>query len=140
MIGLSTVNCLNGGKGRLGPCVTALGIMACVMGAYPLLNFIPVAALAGIMLVVVFHTFKWFTIPMILAALLPRFLRNKLSLQRKVPRIDALVIIIVTVLCKWPAGTNIAVAVGVGVAICSMSYAWNSADTFEVIENEEHLG
>lgn len=64
-IGLSTVNCLNGGKGRLGPCVTALGIMACVMGAYPLLNFIPVAALAGIMLVVVFHTFKWFTIPML---------------------------------------------------------------------------
>ena len=58
------MNCLNGGTGRLGPCVTALGIMACVMGAYPLLNFIPVAALAGIMLVVVFHTFKWFTIPM----------------------------------------------------------------------------
>ena len=28
-------------------------------GAYPLLNFIPVAALAGIMLVVVLHTFKW---------------------------------------------------------------------------------
>lgn len=83
-IGLSTVNCLNGGKGRLGPCVTALGIMACVMGAYPLLNFIPVAALAGIMLVVVLHTFKWFTIPMILAAFLPKCLRNKLSLQRKV--------------------------------------------------------
>eukprot|EP00438_Fugacium_kawagutii_P012211 Skav207869 [mRNA] locus=scaffold1988:154395:156320:+ [translate_table: standard] len=138
MIGLSTVNCLNGGKGRLGPCVTALGIMACVMGAYPLLNFIPVAALAGIMLVVVFHTFKWFTIPMILAAFLPRFLRNKLSLQRKVPRIDAIVIIIVTILCKWPAGTNIAVAVGVGVAICSMSYAWNSADTFEVIISDEN--
>lgn len=137
MIGLSTVNCLNGGTGRLGPCVTALGIMACVMGAYPLLNFIPVAALAGIMLVVVFHTFKWFTIPMILAAFLPRSLRNKLSLQRKVPRIDAIVIIIVTILCKWPAGTNIAVAVGVGVAICSMSYAWNSADTFEVIVSEE---
>lgn len=86
-IGLSTVNCLNGGKGRLGPCVTALGIMACVMGAYPLLNFIPVAALAGIMLVVVLHTFKWFTIPMILAAFLPKCLRNKLSLQRKVGRV-----------------------------------------------------
>ena len=35
MIGLSTVNCLNGGKGRLGPCVTAVGIMACVMGPGP---------------------------------------------------------------------------------------------------------
>ncbi|CAE7633648.1 APX8 [Symbiodinium sp. CCMP2456] len=137
MIGLSTVNCLNGGKGRLGPCVTALGIMACVMGAYPLLNYIPVAALAGIMLVVVLHTFKWFTIPMVLAAFLPKSLREKLGLQRKVPRIDAIVIIIVTILCKWPAGTNIAVAVGVGVAICSVSYAWNSADTFEVIVSEK---
>lgn len=137
MIGLSTVNCLNGGKGRLGPCVTALGIMACVMGAYPLLNYIPVAALAGIMLVVVLHTFKWFTIPMVLAAFLPKSMREKLGLQRKVPRIDAIVIIIVTILCKWPAGTNIAVAVGVGVAICSVSYAWNSADTFEVIVSEK---
>ncbi|CAE7307745.1 ybaR, partial [Symbiodinium microadriaticum] len=137
MIGLSTVNCLNGGKGRLGPCVTALGIMACVMGAYPLLNYIPVAALAGIMLVVVLHTFKWFTIPMVLAAFLPKSIREKLGLQRKVPRIDAIVIIIVTILCKWPAGTNIAVAVGVGVAICSVSYAWNSADTFEVIVSEK---
>lgn len=29
-------------------------------------------------------------------------------------------------------------AVGVGVAICSMAYAWNSAETFEVIVSEEH--
>ena len=29
-------------------------------------------------------------------------------------------------------------AVGVGVAICSMAYAWNSAETFEVIVSEEN--
>jgi len=87
MIGLSTVNCLNGGKGRLGPSVTALGIMICVVGAYPVLNFIPVAALAGIMLVVVLHTFKWFSLTMIAAAFLPLSIRKKFGarLERKVP-------------------------------------------------------
>merc|ERR1719181_423932 len=71
MIGLSTINCLNGGKGRLAPTVTALGVMLCTMVAYPVLNFIPIAALAGVMIVVVLHTFKWGKIPMIISACLP---------------------------------------------------------------------
>jgi SulP family sulfate permease len=50
MIGLSTINVLNGGRGRLAPCCTALLVMVSVMGAYPALNYIPVSALAGIML------------------------------------------------------------------------------------------
>ena len=58
MIGLSTINCINGGKGRLAPTVTALGVMLCTIVAYPLLNYIPISALAGVMLVVVIHTFK----------------------------------------------------------------------------------
>lgn len=61
MIGLSTINGLNGGKTRLAPTFTALLVMVSIMGAYPLPNFIPVAALGGIMLVVVMHTFKWFS-------------------------------------------------------------------------------
>ena len=47
-IGRSTVNCLNGGQGRLGFTVSALGIVACVTGAFPLPESIPVAGLAGI--------------------------------------------------------------------------------------------
>ena len=30
-----------------------------IAGAYPVLNYIPVASLSGIMFVVVIHTFKW---------------------------------------------------------------------------------
>ena len=52
-------NCLNGGKGRLAPTVTALGVMLCTIVAYPVLDFIPIASLAGVMIVVVLHTFKW---------------------------------------------------------------------------------
>jgi len=133
MIGLSTVNCLNGGRGRLGPTVTAIGIMACIMGAYPLLNFIPVAALAGVMLVVVIHTFKWFSLQMVLAALMPQQFRDSFGprLQLKVPRIDVFVIVVVTVLSNFPKGTNIAYAVGVGVAICAVNYAWKSGNQLD---------
>merc|ERR1712150_82854 len=96
MIGLSTINCLNGGTGRLGPIVTALGIMCCMMGAYPLLNYIPVASLAGVMIVIVMHTFKWFSVPMVLAALLPEGLRRRLGLPLKVDRWDMLIVATVT--------------------------------------------
>jgi len=132
MIGLSTVNCLNGGRGRLGPSVTALGIMICVVGAYPVLNYIPVAALAGIMFVVVLHTFKWFSVTMVIAAILPKSMRDKLGprFQRKVPRLEVFVIVLVTVLSNWP-GSNIAYAVGAGVAVCAMGYAWRSSQTFQ---------
>ena len=31
MIGVSTINCLNGGRGRFAPTVAAVGVMACTM-------------------------------------------------------------------------------------------------------------
>eukprot|EP00405_Crypthecodinium_cohnii_P037160 CAMPEP_0206545646 /NCGR_PEP_ID=MMETSP0325_2-20121206/12258_1 /ASSEMBLY_ACC=CAM_ASM_000347 /TAXON_ID=2866 /ORGANISM="Crypthecodinium cohnii, Strain Seligo" /LENGTH=601 /DNA_ID=CAMNT_0054044667 /DNA_START=36 /DNA_END=1841 /DNA_ORIENTATION=+ len=137
MIGLSTVNCLNGGRGRLGPCVAALCIAACVMGAYPLLNYIPIAALAGIMIIVVVHTFKWFSLGMLLAAILPEGLRQKMGpkFQRKVPRVEVFVIFLVTILSNFPKGTNIAYAVGAGLAVCAINYSWNSSKTLEVQES-----
>ena len=79
MIGLSTIACLNGGRGRIAPLTTALGILVCVSCAYNVLNFIPMAALAGVMIVVVLHTFKWFSVPTLLAALLPRSYRAAIS-------------------------------------------------------------
>lgn len=68
---MSTINCLNGGRGRLGPIVTATGVMLCTMVAYPLLNYIPIASLAGVMIVVVLHTFKWAKLPMVVGAFMP---------------------------------------------------------------------
>ena len=53
MIGLSTIACLNGGRRRIAPVVTALAIFVCVAAAYPVLNYIPIAALVGIMMIVV---------------------------------------------------------------------------------------
>lgn len=132
MIGLSTINVLNGGRGRMAPTCTALVVMASVMGAYSLLNYIPVAALAGIMIVVVLHTFKWFSLGMVLAAVLPKCARDRLNLHRKVPRIEAMVVLVVTILSKQ---TNIAVAVLVGVSICAISFAWDAGNDFKLSES-----
>lgn len=126
MIGLSTINVLNGGKGRVSPTVTALVVFAACVGAYPLLNFIPVAALAGIMIVVVLHTFKWFSL-LIVINLLPSSLRSQLPTwiaDRKIPRVEAIVIVVVTLVSIF---ANIAYSVIAGVCICSVAFAWNAA-------------
>ena len=119
MIGLSTINCLNGGRGRLAPTVTALGVMLCTMVAYPLLDAIPISALAGVMIVVVLHTFKWAKLPMILAACLPESARPKVNaslcacplfpkwfqLPLEVDRWEAMIIVVVsflTIQCAAP--------------------------------------
>merc|ERR1719335_1807721 len=96
MIGLSTIACLNGGRGRIAPTATALGILICVSCAYKVLNYIPMAALAGIMIVVVLHTFKWFSVPIILSSLMPQRLRKALNFEKKIPRTEAFVILGVT--------------------------------------------
>jgi len=132
MIGLSTINVLNGGKGRVAPTVTALTVMSAVVGAYPLLNYIPVAALAGIMLVVVLHTFKWFSLTMLLNVL-PMTARQQLGVNRKIPRIEVAVIVMVTLLSIF---TNIAYAVVAGVAVCSIAFSWKAGQDLEVNVSE----
>uniref|UniRef100_A0A7S2F2H0 SLC26A/SulP transporter domain-containing protein n=1 Tax=Alexandrium andersonii TaxID=327968 RepID=A0A7S2F2H0_9DINO len=129
MIGLSTINCLNGGRGRLGPVVTALGIAACMHGGYPLLNFIPVASLAGVMIVVVLHTFKWFSVPLVLAALLPQRWRATVRLPEKVDRFDMFVVAIVTAMVVL---ANLVYAVGAGLALSGLRYAWDSSLSFVI--------
>lgn len=128
MIGLSTINSLNGGRGRLAPTCTALLVMISIMGAYPILNYIPVAALAGIMIVVVLHTFKWFSLKLLLN-LLPATVREKLGLKGKIPRLEVIVILVVTLMSIF---LNIAYAVIAGVAICSIHFAWVSGQNFQV--------
>merc|ERR1719324_119738 len=97
MIGLSTINCLNGGRTRLAPCITALGVLLMTAGCYPILNYIPVAALTGIMLVVVLHTFKWFSLRMLLAVVLPENTRKNWNMNYKVDFFEVLTIVVVTV-------------------------------------------
>jgi SulP family sulfate permease len=137
MIGLSTVNCLNGGKNRIGPTVTAIVVLVAIVGAYPALNYIPVSALSGIMIVVVLKTFKWSSLRMLLAQFLPRTLQEKLGCHRTVPGYEIVTIFAVTVVANVPKGTNIAYAVGVGVAISAIGHTWFSAHAFDLTTEEK---
>ncbi|CEM20271.1 unnamed protein product [Vitrella brassicaformis CCMP3155] len=128
MIGLSVMNCRNGSMGKESGVVTALGIFVMLVGGYPALNYIPIASLSGIMFVVVLHTFKWYSLPMIVATFVPGSLRKRSKyLKRKIKRWDAIIIIVVTIVV-----TNLAIAVGIGLCIAALVYAWDSANRMTV--------
>ena len=87
------------------------------------------------MIVVVLHTFKWFSLPMLAAALLGKEARAScgdgcarcvrccplLSVQRKVIRSDVLIMLVVTVLVVV---SNIVIAVCIGVGLSAIAWWW----------------
>eukprot|EP00922_Rhytidocystis_sp_ex-Travisia-forbesii_P025559 GHVS01037519.1.p1 GENE.GHVS01037519.1~~GHVS01037519.1.p1 ORF type:complete len:481 (-),score=54.68 GHVS01037519.1:135-1520(-) len=130
MIGLSVLNYRSGGTSKESGIVAALCVLIMLVGGYRALNYFPVAALAGVMFIVCLHTFKWFSVGMVLSCFLPYKIR-KLStfLHMKIHRWDAIVIVVVTVIT---ALVNLPLAVAVGVLISSSVFAWNSMAQFTV--------
>ena len=108
MIGQSMINVKSGGRTRLAGIAAALFLLAFILFASSLIEQIPLAALVGVMFMVVIGTFAW----------------NSLTILRKVPLTDAFVIILVTVVTVW---TDLATAVVVGVIVSALAYAWNNA-------------
>lgn len=108
MIGQSMINVKSGGRTRLSGISAALFLLAFILFASPLIERIPLAALVGVMFMVVIGTFAW----------------HSLTILRKIPLTDALIIIIVTAVTVWQ---DLAVAVVVGVIISALAYAWNNA-------------
>ncbi|MEM7727824.1 MAG: SulP family inorganic anion transporter [Pseudomonadota bacterium] len=108
MIGQSMINVKSGGRTRLSGLSAALFLLAFILFASPVIEMIPLAALVGVMFMVVIGTFAW----------------HSLSIMRRIPLTDALVIVIVTVVTVWH---DLAVAVVVGVIISALAYAWNAS-------------
>ncbi|MEL7274805.1 MAG: SulP family inorganic anion transporter, partial [Pseudomonadota bacterium] len=108
MIGQSMINVKSGGRTRLSGTSAALFLLAFIVVASPLIEQIPLAALVGVMFMVVIGTFAW----------------NSLRLFGKVPTTDALVIVLVTVVTVM---TDLAIAVVVGVIVSALAYAWSNA-------------
>jgi SulP family sulfate permease len=108
MIGQSMININSGGRGRLSGIVAALALLAFILFAAALIEMIPLAALVGVMFMVVIGTFEWATF----------------KLARRVPKQDFFVIILVTVVTVM---TDLAVAVAVGVIASALMFAWQHA-------------
>lgn len=107
--------------------------MIIIFGAYPLLNYIPLGALVGMLFVVVYRTFKWFTLTAIIAELLPQKLREKFKIERsRVPLLELLAIVIVTVLTIV---LNLLIASAVGILLAGMTFVYKNSN-FLTIKSE----
>ena len=117
MIGQSMINVKSGGRTRLAGIAAALFLLLFIVAAAPLIEQIPLAALVGVMFMVVIGTFAW----------------NSLMILRKVPLTDAVVIVLVTVVTVM---TDLATAVVVGVIVSALAYAWQNATRINALTSE----
>ncbi|WP_037036884.1 SulP family inorganic anion transporter [Pseudovibrio sp. JE062] len=108
MIGQSMINVKSGGRTRLAGIAAALFLLSFILFAAPLIEQIPLAALVGVMFMVVIGTFAW----------------NTFKILHKIPRTDAIVIALVTGVTVY---SDLAVAVVVGVIVSALAYAWNAS-------------
>jgi len=114
MIGQSMINVKSGGRTRVAGIAAALFLLIFILFAAPLIEQIPLAALVGVMFMVVIGTFAW----------------NSLKILAKVPLTDAFVTVLVTVVT---VATDLATAVIVGVIVSALAYAWNNAKRIHAI-------
>jgi SulP family sulfate permease len=108
MIGQSMININSGGRGRLSGVTAALFLLAFILVGSSLIEMIPVAALVGVMFMVVLGTFEW----------------ASFRLLGKIPLADTFVGILVAVVTVL---TDLAIAVIVGVIVSALVFAWEHA-------------
>ena len=109
MIGQSLINVNSGGRGRLSGITAAVMLLVFVLLLAPLIELIPMAALVGVMFMVVVGTFEWAT----------------LKMWRRFPAGDFVVMLLVTAYTVFMH--DLATAVILGVAVSALIFAWRHA-------------
>lgn len=108
MIGQSLINIKGGGRTRLSGVVAALTLLAFILFASGLIEQVPIAALVGVMFMVVVGTFAW----------------SSFRIMNKIPGTDVFVLILVSGLTVI---FDLAIAVIAGVIVSALVFAWESA-------------
>ena len=108
MIGQSMININSGGRGRLSGITAAVVLLLFILFGSSLIEIIPLAALVGVMFMVVLGTFEW----------------SSLRLLGKIPATDMFIIVLVS---GVTVVTDLAIAVVVGVIVSSLVFAWKHA-------------
>ena len=121
MIGQSMINVRSGGRTRLSGISAALFLLAFVVVASPFIEQIPLAALVGVMFMVVIGTFAW----------------RSIVIMRRVPISDVFVTLLVTAVT---VAFDLAVAVIVGVIVSALIYAWKNATRIHARERRDYRG
>ena len=110
-IGQSLLNMKSGGRGRTSGIVGALSLCVLIIFGYQLIISIPIAALVGVMFMIVIATFEWSTFKTI----------------GKVPNSDIFVILVVTFVTIF--SHNLALAVFVGIIVSALTFAVKAPNT-----------
>ncbi|MCB0409229.1 MAG: SulP family inorganic anion transporter [Flavobacteriales bacterium] len=108
MIGQSIINVNSGGRGRLSGAFAAIALLCFILFGAPLIEQIPIAALVGVMFMVVIGTFAW----------------SSFRILHKIPLADAIVLIAVSAITVWQ---DLAIAVITGVIMSALVFAWKNA-------------
>ena len=108
MIGQSMINVKSGGRTRISGISASLFLLLFIVVGSSLIEQIPLAALVGVMFMVVIGTFAWQSIMVI----------------RRIPMADVVVMLIVTAITVI---YDLAIAVICGVIVSALAYAWNNA-------------
>ena len=108
MIGQSMINVNSGGRGRASGASAALFLLFFIVVGSGLIEMIPLAALVGVMFMVVLGTFEW----------------SSVRVLRKIPKADAFVIILVSTVTVF---TDLAIAVFCGVVVSSLVFTWEKS-------------
>lgn len=121
MIGQSMINIDNGGRGRLSGITAALVLLSFILFAAKLIELIPLAALVGIMFMVVIGTFEW----------------SSFRVLYKIPKGDAFVLVLVS---GVTVATDLALAVFVGVVASALMFAWEHAKHIHLVTEKNAQG
>jgi SulP family sulfate permease len=108
MIGQSIINIKSGGRSRVSGVVASLALLAFILFGASYIEMVPIAALVGVMFMVVIGTFAW----------------NTFRIMNKVPVADVAVTALVTGLT---VAFDLAIAVLAGVVVSALVFAWESA-------------
>ena len=109
MIGQSLINVKSGGRGRLSGITAACALLVFILYLAPYIEAIPMAALVGVMFMVVIGTFEWTT----------------LQTWHKIPVAEVLVMLVVAGYTVFMH--DLATAVLIGVAMSAIVFAWNKS-------------
>ena len=108
MIGQSIINIKGGGRTRLSGIVAALALLGFILFASGLIEQVPIAALVGVMFMVVIGTFAW----------------SSFRIINKIPKTDLFVLILVSGLTVL---FDLAIAVIAGVIVSALVFSWENA-------------
>jgi SulP family sulfate permease len=109
MLGQSLINISAGARARLSAIIAAVVLLLFIMFGSSLIEQLPMAALVGLMFMVAIGTFEW----------------ASLKTFKKMPKVDVIVMVLVTLITVITH--NLAVAVLTGVVLSALAYSWENA-------------